>query len=189
MLGPTTANQKGQFENREIIDKVEKPYLRSIGKDPLGQYPLPYLFELNEDPSRRTRVLSIIHEQGYKDGPWYFKDAKACLTFTVWEYAFPKAKWVFVRRSREDIISSCQNTSFMRRGIDWQAWIDTHLKRLEDMHLMGLNVTEFWPERVIKGDIDYAKDLVARLGLQWNLPAISRFITPSLWHYNREKAA
>jgi hypothetical protein len=39
MSGPTPNNRKGMFENEEVRNQIVKPYLSSIGADPLGQKP------------------------------------------------------------------------------------------------------------------------------------------------------
>ena len=39
--GPNRYNQKGMYENAKIRNSIVKPYLREIGMDPKGQFPLP----------------------------------------------------------------------------------------------------------------------------------------------------
>lgn len=195
MFGPNKHNQKGMFENKEIRQKITKPYLKKIGADPLGQKPLPnnrQVFEVNEKEWQelRSRMQLSMKHQGYRDGAWFYKGAKACLVWYLWHNAFPNAKWVIVRRSREDIANSCMRTSFMRAYREkhgWIRWVKKHERRFEEMKSAGLSVFEFWPSRAIEGDKDHIKDMINFLGLYYdeNEKIIQSFIDPKL--YRRSK--
>ena len=113
MSGPNKNNQKGMFENHRIRQNIVKPYLRKLEVDPLGQYPLPNIKGLDIPVNWREDVIKIMIDQGYKDGEWFYKGAKMCLHWPVWDYAFPNAKWIIVRRRTGDIVRSCLHTSFM----------------------------------------------------------------------------
>lgn len=179
--GPTRANRRGQYENRAIIERVQKPYLSSIGADPMGQDPLPGYDELQPDPGRRGRVLDIMIEQGLQPGqPWYFKDAKATLDWPVWQDAFPDAVWVIVRRTRAAIVRSCDRTTFMRRRVNWGPWVDYHLERFADVERTRA-AHEVWSERVARGELDDLQAVVEALGLTWDPEAVAAFVDPSLY--------
>ena len=188
--GPTIANRKGQFENNEIRAKVTKPYLKSIGCDEMGQRPLPstrQIFDVSPEQvkERETMVLEIMASQGLQqDVPWFVKEAKACLTWRLWQLAFPDAKWVIVRRDKNDIARSCLQTHFMRAYRDvlgWIQWAETHEKRFEQMKLAGLEIREVWPSKIIGGDLSQVKDAVEWLGLEWKENLVNSFIAPDLW--------
>jgi len=193
MFGPNKFNQKGMFENIEIRQNVSKPYLKKIGVDPLGQKPLPnnrQIFEVskNDVQNLRMRAQLIMQSQGYIDGPWFYKGAKACLVWYLWHLAFPNAKWVIVRRDSIDIAKSCMRTRFMRAYSDrpgWLRWVDSHLRRFDEMHAAELDVQEFWPSKVIEGDYAYAQDFIEPLGLTWKEPLVRAFVDPTL--YRRSK--
>jgi len=188
VLGPTPANPKGQFENREIIDKVEKVYLSSIGMDPRGQDPIPSFTDLAIDYDRRKKVLDIIKGQGYQGGPWYFKDAKAILSWPIWNHAFPQAKWVIVLRAPSKIAESCLRTSFMRAFSDSKGWVNWARKHhnlcrdLESKH--STRVQQFYPDYLFTTGPDYAKNLVKFVNGNWDKEQIEAFIDPALWHEN-----
>ena len=55
MRGPNKNNEKGMFENVRIVQNLTKPYLRGIGADQLGQYPLPDIFNLPIPSNWRRR--------------------------------------------------------------------------------------------------------------------------------------
>ena len=194
-VGPNRHNKKGMWENYRIREAITKPYLRSLGVDPLGQYPLPDVATLPIPNDWRARVEQVIREEGYSGGPWFYKGAKSCLFWPVWVHAFPRAKWIIVRRRSGDIANSCMNTGFMRAFRDrkfqravgaaterdgWLWWIREHEKRFVEMIQEGLNVKVVWPERMVDGDYGQLYETVEWLGLKWNSEVLN-FVDPKLW--------
>ena len=124
-----------------------------------------------------------------------------CLFWPVWHYAFPKSKWVIVRRRTGDIVNSCLKTGFMRAfsnrnfqkavGVDnerdgWIWWVQQHLTRFREMIDEGLNVKIVWPERMVDGDFSQMMELMDWLGLKWN-PEVLTFIDNKLWKSRQKK--
>ncbi len=189
MFGPCKANKKGMFENKELRQNVVKPYLNSIGVDPLAQKPLPsahHVFGISANLPKewRSRVQQIYQYQGYIDGPWFMKSAKAALIWLLWHKAFPEAKWVLVRRKSEDIADSCMRTSFMRAyntHEGWMKWVKVHEKRFDEIKNMGINLFEFWPSNVLDGDFQHAEDMVNFLGLEYRHKEVETFIDPTMY--------
>jgi len=182
--GPTPFNKKGQFENSEIREKIIKSYLRQIGADPLGQKPLPQSDNLPMDKSIRKKMLSVMKNQGYTDGLWYFKDTKMCLVWPVFAAAFPEAQWIIVRRRKEEIVLGCLRTRFMHKrksAASWAKWVDVHSRRFEEMkeHLQCLEV---WPEKMFQGNFGEMKKAINWLGLEWNRDVIHDFLEQRLWN-------
>mgnify|MGYP000241042983 CR=1 FL=1 len=187
VCGATGANPKGQYENSAIRNKLIKPYLRSIGADPLGQYPLPDQSHLKPYPGLRNDFYGMLKEQGLQeDEVWYMKVCKACLIWPVFDKAFPDAKWIIVRREKDDIINSCQKTSFMRKRTSkesWSEWVDYHVERFIEMKAaMPDRVMEVWPSDLVSGDFTTIKQSIEWLGLEWNEKAILSWIDKKLWH-------
>lgn len=195
MSGPNKNNQKGMFENHRIRQDIVKPYFRDIKVDPLGQFPLPEMMRLKIPMNWKDNVESIFKEQGYKNGKWFYKGAKMCLHWPVWSYHWPNAKWIIVRRKKEDIVNSCLKTGFMRafahdrnrKAINveteregWQWWVEQHEKRFVEMIMAGLNVKQIWPERMINGDYSQINEMLEWLGMEWK-SEITEFIEPKLW--------
>jgi hypothetical protein len=185
MTGPTQWNKKGQFENVAIRDKLTKPYLKSIGCDPMGQIPLPDITMTLCEPHWRQRVLKVIHSEGY-DGTstWAFKGAKACLIWPVWHKAFPKARWVIVRRDDEKIIDSCMKTRFMSKRKSresWQEWIDYHKWCFSEIFKSVNASCEVWSDDIVQ-DYSRACTLVTKLGLGWDEEKVCEFVSPQLWN-------
>lgn len=195
MSGPNKNNQKGMFENYRIRNELTKPYLKAQGYDPLGQYPLPDIKTLPIPYDWKEQVMQVLQSQGYKDGSWFYKGAKMCLTWPLWYYAFPDAKWIIVRRKTPDIIKSCMKTSFMRAFVmernqqavhakdeyeGWLWWVHQHEQRFIEMIQAGLNVKIVWPERMVQGDYRQMMETMEWLGLEWKSEVLS-FIDPKLW--------
>ena len=185
MTGKTPHNRRGQFENNFIRNQIVKPHLRKYGYDPLGQKPLPDIEKLPIDMNWKTRVINVMKDQGYKSGPWFYKGAKMCLFWPQWHFAFPTARWIFVRRENRDIINSCLKTGFMskyKKAEGWQKWIDVHMERLEEMKDAGMDVVEVWPSKIISGNYGEIKNAIHHVGLRWNRDVVHDFIDPRLWH-------
>lgn len=184
LVGPTKYNARGMFENLSIKNNVDKAYLKSIDMDPKGQGPLPDTNNLSIPSNWKKRVNNIMLEEGYEKGPWFYKGARACLIWPIWDYAYPNAKWVIVRRRSVDIAESCLKTSFMNRYSeyeDWIKWINHHEKKFVEMVEAGLNVKQIWPERMIKGNYEQLYEVIEWLGLTWKSEETMAFIEPKLW--------
>lgn len=194
-FGPNKNNEKGMFENQTIRQAIVKPYFMQINADPLGQYPLPNIKKLAIPLDWKQRVEKAMIHDGYKDGPWFYKGAKMCLHWPVWDYAFPNAKWIIVRRRTGDIANSCLKTGFMKaysspavqKAINvqnerdgWIWWVRQHEKRFVEMIQAGLNCKIVWPERMVDGDYSQMKEMLEWLGLEWKSEILD-FIEPKLW--------
>lgn len=189
LSGPTQFNKRGMFENAEIRNQIIKPFLRELGYDPLGQNPLPNIHKIKMLPDEvvmnfRQHILKILKSQGYNGSKWFYKGAKMCLLWPIWNRAFPEAKWLIVRREAEDIVNSCLRTSFMRaykKRSGWLKWVAMHEKRFEEMHDAKLTVHEIWPQRMIAGDFTEIQMVVNSIGLDWDFDKIVQFVDPGLW--------
>lgn len=201
MAGKNKNNQKGMFENVRIRNEILKPYLRQIKVDPLGQYPLPDVDNLVIPRDIRQRVEQVMIEEGYQEGSWMYKGAKMALSWPVWHYAFPNAKWIIVRRKTEDIVNSCVKTSFMRAwynlnnlkaiGVNteeegWRWWVEQHEKRFNEMINEGLNCKVVWPDKMVVGDYKQLYETLEWLGLEWKSEVLN-FIDPLLFHSRKKK--
>jgi len=188
MSSATIYNKKGMFENYEIRDTLVKPLLINLGVDPMAQNPLPdvKLFKGLDNVSWKNRVEKILNEQGISENDiWFYKGAKMCLMWPLWDNAFPDAKWVLVRRRSKEIVNSCMRTGFMRAfktEEGWQGWVNQHITRFNEMLHANLNLREVWPQEMIDGEFSEIKAVVEWLGLEWKEKEVKEFITPSLWN-------
>jgi len=188
LLGGDQNNPKGYFENLQIRETITKPLVVELGGDRLGQskLPKPENLKFNDEQGKRLRdrMASIMISHGYTDGPWFYKGAKMCLIWPIYHIAFPKAKWIIVRRPGEDIVNSCLNTSFMggrttKRG--WYEWLDLHKARWFDMIDAGLNVHQVHTDEIVKGNYESIHVAVESCGLKWNGDKIENFVEPKFW--------
>lgn len=202
MAGPNINNEKGMFENVKIRQDLTKPFLRTMGVDHMGQFPLPYTDDISVPTNFREQVEDIMREEGLgEDEPWMLKDAKMALMWPVWHYAFPDAKWIIVRRKTSDIINSCLHTGFMtafkdkthRNAVNaateydgWYWWVEEHRKRFVEMIEEGLNVKQVWPERMVGRDYGQTEEMLKWLDLEWT-DDIFGFIEPKLWKARQKK--
>jgi hypothetical protein len=184
-------NKKGMFENRTVVNEMTKPLLTEIGADPMGQNPLPNIRDFEEQNSLvwGKRFEDIMRSQGYEDEyRLMYKGAKMCLMWTLWDRAFPNAKWIIVRRRSDDIINSCMRTGFMSRYKDkegWLFWVREHVKRFREMYESRLQIMEVFPQEMIDGHYTEMESVIEWLGLDWKEKEVKEFISPDLW--NREK--
>ena len=193
MAGANHNNKKGMFENREIVNTMTKPLFVEVGADPMGQKPLPDIRDFDEvNPTLwRERFLKEMVSQGYnsKEDILMYKGAKMCLMWTLWDRAFPNAKWVIVRRRSDDIISSCMRTGFMSKYKDregWLFWVREHVKRFTEMYQSRLQVMEVFPQEMIDGHYTEMESVIEWLGLEWKEKEVRDFISPELWNKERD---
>lgn len=193
-------NGRERLSHVEIQDQVVQPYLLRARVDPLCQFPLPNINRIYIPQWWREKIESLISRDGYKDGVWFYKSSKCCLVWPVWNYAFPNAKWLIVRRRTGDIISSCLKTDFMKafqskqnqeavHASDaiggWKWWVRQHEKRFVEMMMEGLNCKVIWPQRMVYGDYQQMMETIEWLGLKWNSEVLN-FIDPKLWKARRD---
>jgi hypothetical protein len=191
---------RGVNENDFIHDKMIIPFLRNMKADSSGQYPLPNVVEMSIPADWQRRIIGTLTNQNYRkgQGPWFYKGSKSILIWPVWNYAFPNAKWIIVRRRTGDIIRSCLETWHMKAFEDqrnqkavgarnqregWLWWIRQHEKRINEMIQSGLNCKVVWPERMVNGDYEQIYEAIEWCGLDWknNTQRILQYIDPKLW--------
>jgi len=189
-------SKRGMFENEMILEEIVKPYFNDIGADPSGQYPLPVIDNISIPVSWRRRVEQIIIDEGYQKGRWMYKDFRLSLIWPVWNFAFPNAKWIIVRRRTGDIVQSCLKTGFMeafdskanQKAVEvdteqdgWLWCVHQYEKRFVEMIEAGLNCKVIWPDRMVHGDYGQMYETLEWVGLEWKSEVLD-FIDGKLWH-------
>ena len=196
LAGPNRHNRRGMFENNAIRQNILKPFLRSLGYDPMGQNPLPDIgvvahaaLERRGGGRRfdqlRESVLRVMRSEGYVDGPWFYKGAKMCLTWPIWNLAFPDARWIIVRRDSTKIAESCLRTGFMRahKALDgWLGWVAVHEERFAEMMESCPHAIEVSTDEIVAGNLGHIESVIKLCGLDWDAAAVGDFIDPTLFH-------
>lgn len=187
------------FENIHIRDEVVVPYLKSLSADPGCQYPLPDIKHMPIPVDWGRRIDGCLAKDGYSNGPWMYKSSSSSLIWPVWNYAYPDAKWVIVRRRTGDIIRSCMKTDFMKAfrlrqnqravGVNdavegWKWWVHQFESRFVEMITEGLNCKVVWPERMVVGDYQQMFETIDWLGLKWKSEVLA-WVDPKLWKARR----
>lgn len=185
------------MENRRIKQLVDFLYV-GIGKDQKGQFPIPKQSELNDiqEENWRKEVFHLITKYGYPDSAtWMYKSNRLYQTWSLWNRAFPDAKWIVVRRRTGDILQSCKKTSYMNTFSNphllhalkleteeqgWLWWVHQQEKQLSALQEKGVNMKIVWPDRMVDGDYCQVKDVFDWLGLEWSDQFVE-VVEPLLW--------
>ena len=164
-----------------IISKLVDQYFDFINVDKKGQYPLPEE-EIFIPTEWRKNIESALVKMNYKDQIWMYKDSRLILTWQMWHYAFPNAKWILVMRKPTDIIQSCLRTAHMNSYKDkeilkaikeedeqagWLWWIRQHNLRFVKMIEAGVNCKMIWPQKMVEGDYQQMYETLQWLGVEW----------------------
>jgi len=176
------------YLNNYILQQITKPLMLDLGVDPKGQEPLPDIEKCHERSAElgykmAMKVEATLIEQGYKDGSWYYSDAKICLAWPIWHAAFPKAKIIFVRREPGAHLKTLRATGYMqhldkttsdwrvhkRTDEFWLKWIAEHEKRLDEMlKCETLDMRVVWSDKSVADDFSEVQSVIEWLGLEWD---------------------
>jgi hypothetical protein len=187
-------SKRGMYCNDKIRNTIVKPYFSRIGVDKEGHnFELPIGY--NVPKHWGEWVEAVIKEQGYIEGPWLYKDSRTILIWPVWNYIYPNAKWIIVRRKTPDIIKSCVQTAHMKTFKDeeqqkqvgvqneeqgWLWMVHKYEEEFRSLIQTKIKYKEIWPERMANGDFKQMHEVCEWAGLTWNDKALD-FITPLLW--------
>lgn len=191
-------NPAGFFENKRLRDGIVKPMLALHGFDKLGQDPLPEETLYFDPQTLPGLVKDHLDADGYLyQVPWGYKDAKLALMWKPWHEAFSNARWVIVRRNKEDIIASCKRTGFMnpvriqdssRDDAFWSAWVDRYVKGLDEMVAdPSVETYEIDSDDIINGHCETLLGVVNRFDLSFTEERVRKFVKPEHWKRTKEE--
>ena len=161
----------GMFEN-ELITKYNREFLQ----DYTLSFPESKELSIPADWSNK------IDKVGLKN-PWMVKSATLARMWPIWDYAYPDAKWLIIRRRTGDVIQSCLKTGYMKTFKDpknlsllgftyeeegWLWWVHQYEAKFVEMIQAGLNCRIIWPERMVTGNYQQIFETIDWLGLKWN---------------------
>jgi len=197
---PNPNNQKGMFENMYIRNQLVKPFLKNLGVDPLGQFPLPnprrfipknkYAKPMLQGRELRRQVLTTFHNEGWdRKAPLYYKGPKMCIMWPFWVFSFPEAKWLLVHRDIDQIAASCKRTPFMKAyesAHEWKWFAEKYREYMGKIkeYIPEDRWREVWSNKVIE-DYTLMKPMIDWLGLEWKEDEVREFIDPALYNQGR----
>ena len=179
----------------KVTNMYENEFIRKLCCD--------YLSNHHEDFMPNTSQLQIPVE--WKDimdkrinknfsGTYIFKGSYFAQLWPIWNYMYPDAKWIIVRRKTEDIVQSCMKTAYMtvfknennqkKIGVSteadgWKWWCKQYEHKFQEMIESGLNCKVIWPEKMAKGDFHQIYEMLEWTGLNWN-PAVVNVMSSKL---------
>jgi hypothetical protein len=189
-------NMCGAFSGRTTtmcenisLKAITDTYYKQVGVDTRGQFPMPDTQQMLIPANWKDTVTEELSKEGYSgQEPWMYKGSRIAQIWPVWNYAYPNAKWIIVRRRTGDVITSCLKTGFMNAYADkqiqkvigvsdekegWLWWVHEHEKLFVEMIETGLNVKVIWPERMVDGNFEQIHEMLEWLNLPWNPGIIS----------------
>jgi len=197
ICGVFKGNTSTMYENIEVRTKLASYIAQNINN---GEF-IPNIQQLNIPVDWRKKIDDILGQEGYKNGLWFLKGAQLAQTWPVWNYAYPNARWLIVRRRTGDIIQSCIKTGYMRIFKDeanlqaigvgseeegWKWWVHQYEKAFVGMIEAGLDCKIIWPERMVRGDYQQVYETLEWLGLKWS-SKIVEIIDPMLIKSRRKE--
>jgi len=161
--GADLGNAGDLAENRDFKRKHLKPYLSSVGADPMGIDPLPDMG--TEFPPLTFDVNADL-----------IKDPKLAL---IWP-ALPDAKWVFVYRDIENIAKSCLRTPFLgnrKTKSEWEGWAAEYQDRCSE-----IPNSMFIRTQDVIDDVWALEPVVKWLELEFDDKKVKKTIVKRKWH-------
>lgn len=171
-----------KFENIKIKQLVNSLYVQR-GFDINGQFPIPNTEDILIPNNWGGHIDDYLMRERFSgENLWMYKNHRICQIWPIWNYAYPDAKWIIVRRRTGDIISSCMKTAYMsafknkqnqqlinvkNEQEGWLWWVHEHEKLFVGMIENGLNCKVIWPERMAIGDFAQIYEMLKWLDLPW----------------------
>ena len=176
LCGVSSGNCNGMYEHITITE-FNREYLKAFPFD------FPETKDINIPIRWKNAVEGVLVVEQILENPWMIKSATLARMWPVWNYAYPDAKWLIVRRRTGDVIQSCLKTGYMRtfKGAEnldklglvreddgWLWWVHEYEKKFVEMIEAGLNCRIVWPERMVTGNYQQMYETIQWLGLKWN---------------------
>lgn len=164
---------------------LENKIITGFNNEILNNNPihLPDIDTLQIPVNWKRSINGVLVVEHGVNKPWMIKHSGLTRLWPIWNYAYPDAKWLIVRRKTGDVIQSCVKTGYMRIFKDpvirneflfkteeegWLWWIHQYEERFRNMIESGLNCRVIWPERMVTGDYHQMYETIEWLGLKWN---------------------
>lgn len=117
-----------------------------------------------------SHIESLLIHQGFRGGYWLMKNHKLIEHQEQITKVFPKAIWIHVRRSEDDILKSCLKTfplGLKKSEEEWKQIISQTMKKMDDLSNRA-SVYTIHPERFFKGDFSEIQAIIySVLEIEW----------------------
>jgi hypothetical protein len=183
-------------ENVPIREVHIKNYLRKIGFDANGIYPIAENYPMGYCPEYWGEEFHIEMQKQGNNGTWFYKDNRITILWQLFNAAFPNAVWVIVRRNKNDILESCRKTGSMRtfNSVDvcnelqiktqeegW-SWVEgQYVNRFTQIKKNARNVFEVWPEKFMDNNYSEIKNVLSFCNLEWKEEEVRNYIEPKIF--------
>ena len=172
------------LENIQLGNRICSKLLYDRGFDPDGYTDIPtYGIPFRLDPDFRNQVEDVLQAEDFQDGFWFFKSAKIILLWKQFQHTYPDAKFIIIRRKKEDIITSCMKTNYMQAYQDekgWERMVNYYLEKIEELKRSTANWMEIWPEEMASGNYAQMYELYKWLKVPWNTKVLT-YVDPKFW--------
>jgi len=159
-------NEKGHFENLDIKIRMKNRF----GFDLLGSFP-------EYDPDWSSQVNTILHQQGYRGGPWLMKTG--ALYYNIWQDYRPK--FLKVRRNIDSILASYQGTFYLKSKYTPEEIEKIIRRQMDLLHTLPGCWLDY--ELALKGDFSQLEDAFIWCGLSFDPGIADSFIDTTLRHF------
>ena len=186
LSGIFTGRTTNMFENIKLLNLsrtyLQYPPITGYHTPPRDHF-FPKTDQLNIPLDWKNKVDHILREEGYRNNQWMFKCSLIAPMWPIWNYAYPNARWLIVRRRTGDVIESCVKTTYMTLCKDqlnldkinvtteregWKWWVHQYEEKFVEMIEAGVNCKIIWPERMVSGDYQQIYETLEWLGFNWS---------------------
>ena len=126
-------------------------------------------------------VRELIVTDGYTGGKWMAKHSPP--TWRAWRNFSPK--WIFIRRDKEDIISSrIQCNQWDMTEAEHRVAVDIDIATIKSLH-QHIGGVEVWPSKLFKNQFDEIEAAFRYCGIELNIDETKSCLVPNLWNTHR----
>lgn len=186
MLKGSEYNPKGFFENAELINKLNQMGAGFVNEQKRAE--TNYEKKMLELDMQERRQVShkILSDQGYSDGPWFFKAPDALRSPEFYHNLFPQASWIITNRNPNDVLESYKRFDNDKGGMLSEYTLSRFYDGIESLKKIIPEYHEVWPMRELNNDLEAYEEIVSALGLEWNDEMVHEFADKKLCHFSSD---
>ena len=135
-----------------------------------------------------TAFAESVKQRVYTTGPWLVKTAWITIYYQLWHEAFPKAKWLLIQRSAEEIVASVKRHPVMQRHSEVQVrkFVDAlHARMGKIQSTPGIKSLIVDPAKIASSDLRRIVEVLRFCDIEPKAEVINNWIHPEWWHGNK----